>query len=60
MSKTKEQIVAMAEQTAQARADAMVARYVASVESTANDYIEGDFEPDIDDFFAWVEGYDWS
>jgi hypothetical protein len=38
-------------------ADRMAHAYADSVEKYAAEY-EGEL-PDVDDFFAWLEGYDW-
>ncbi len=48
-----------AAQTAKVMAKRMTDAYVASVIAGIDSYTD-DYLPDEDDFFAWVEGYDWT
>jgi len=57
---TKEQLIENAEKMARKYADRLVEKYVAGVTKYADDYITDGNDADDDDFFAWVEGYDWS
>jgi len=54
---TKDQAVKAAEEIAQKYAQRLVASYKQSVSNYFESYTD---LPDDDDFFAWVESYEWS
>lgn len=56
---TTEELAKKAKETADTMAARLVKAYVASVMRQPECYLRDDL-PDEDDFFAWVEGYDWS
>jgi hypothetical protein len=57
---TKEEIKAMAQKTAEEMVKRAVAGYVKTCDEWAETYIENGDKPDEADFFAWMEGFDWS
>lgn len=56
----KERLIKMAQEIAKTMAEKMQAAYVAAITKYAEDYANNDALPDANDFFAWVENYDWS
>lgn len=55
----KDKLMEQAENTAEKMALRMQAAYIRSVERNSHYYIDAQ-GADEDDFFAWLEGYDWS
>ncbi len=55
---TDQDILKQARETAAAMAKRMQKAYLQSVKKSIDAYGDA-YEPDEEDFFAWLEGYDW-